>query len=32
LGSQEEREFDNVLYEMRREIHEAGQRSAEMNR
>jgi hypothetical protein len=32
LGSQEEREFDNVLYEMRREIHEAGRRSAEMNR
>jgi hypothetical protein len=32
LGSQEERELDNVLYEMRREIHEAGRRSVEMNR
>jgi hypothetical protein len=27
LGSQEEREFDNVLFEMRREIHNAGRRS-----
>ena len=26
LGSQEEREFDNVLFELRREAHEAGRR------
>lgn len=26
LGSQEEREYDNVLFEFRREVHEAGRR------
>ena len=31
LGSQEEREFDNVLFELRKETHEAARRAREMS-